>query len=225
MNNRNNSIKKGVFKLSVGIKKLRTGRNTDNHLLKHLTMKNIFILIVSLFISQEIFAQEKLLGILPLKEGKVTYSDVLPVQGVSKDQLYKRVKLWFIESYNSGKDVIQLDDKDHGEIIGKGCFRAKWNFRFYTTLSMNVWKTIKIQIKNDSLKYEISDFRMNNYFFPTTKSSLSDASIPLETWNKGHDANNRKFYPRINNQMLALISSLESAVKSNENDNWLSSSK
>ena len=188
-------------------------------------MKKIFILIIALFISLEISAQERLLGILPLKEGKVTYSDVVQLQGVSKDEMYRRVKLWFIESYNSSKDVIQLDDKENGEIIGKGCFRAKWNFRFYTALSMNVWKTIKIQVDNDCLKYEITDFRLNNYFFPTQNASLSDASIPLETWNKGHDANNKKFYPRINNQMIALINSLETAVKSKTSDNWLSSSK
>jgi len=188
-------------------------------------MKKIFILIFALFITQEIFAQDKLLGILPLKEGKVTYSDVVPIQGVSKDEMYKRVKLWLNENDNSGKDLIQLDDKDHGEIVGKGSFRAKWNFRFYTVLSMNVWKTIKIQIKNDSLKYEISDFRLNNYFFPTQIAALSDTSIPLEEWNKGHDANNKRFYPRINNQMIALINSLESAVKSKANNSWLSSSK
>ena len=188
-------------------------------------MKKIFILIIALFITHEIVAQERLLGILPLKEGKVTYSDIVPIQGVSKEEMYKRVKLWFIESYNSGKDVIQIDDKDHGEIIGKGCFIAKWNFRFYTTLSMNVWKTIKIQIKNDSLKYEFSDFRLNNYFFPTQNASLSNTSVPLEEWNKGHDANNKRFYPRINNQMISLINSLESAIKSKGKDNWLSSNK
>ena len=188
-------------------------------------MKKIFILIIALFISLEISAQERLLGILPLKEGKVTYSDVVQLKGVSKDELYKRVKLWFIENYNSSKDVIQLDDKENGEIIGKGCFRAKWNFRFYTQLSMNVWKTIRIKINNDSLKYEISDFRLNNYFFPIHNAPLSDYSVPIETWNKGHDANNKKFYPRINNQMIALINSLETAVKSKTSDNWLSSSK
>jgi hypothetical protein len=190
-----------------------------------MVMKKIFILIFALFISQEIFAQDKLLGILPLKEGKVTYSDVIQLQGVSKDEMYKRVKLWFNENDKSNKDVIQLEDKDNGEIIGKGSFRAKWNFRFYTVLSMNVWKTIKIQIKNDSLKYEISDFRMNNYFFPTQITSLADTSVPLEAWNKGHDANNKRFYPRINNQMIALINSLETAIKSNGNANLLSSGK
>jgi hypothetical protein len=196
----------------------------NNFAFKPMIMKKIFILILALFITQEIFAQDKLLGILPLKEGKVTYSDVIQFQGVSKDEMYKRVKLWLNENYNSNKDVIQLDDKDRGEIIGKGCFRAKWNFRFYTVLSMNVWKTIKIQIKNDSLKYEISDFRLNNYFFPTQNESLSATSMPLEAWNKGHDANNKRFYPRINNQMIALINSLETTVKSKTNDNWLSSS-
>ena len=187
-----------------------------------LIMKKIFVLIIVLFISHELVAQDKLLGILPLKEGKVTYSDVVQLQGVTKEEMYNRVKLWFIETYNSSKDVIQLDDKEHGEIIGKGCFRAKWNFRFYTVLSMNVWKTIKIQFKDDSFRYEITDFRLNNYFYPIQNTSISDTCIPIELWNKGHDANNKRFYPRINNQMIALINSLKTAVKTKITDNWLS---
>jgi len=188
-------------------------------------MKKIFILIFTLFISNALIAQDKLLGILPLKEGKVTYSDVVQLPGVTKEELYKRVKLWFNETYNSNKDIIQLDDKEHGEIIGKGSFRAKWNFRFYTALSMNVWKTIKIQFKDDSFRYEITDFRLNNYFYPIQNTSLSDAGMPIELWNKGHDANNKKFYPRINNQMIALINSLKTAVKAKVSENLLSDSQ
>ena len=183
-------------------------------------MRKIFFLFIAIVISTELSAQDKLLGILPLKEGKVTYTDVVQLQGVTKEEMYNRVKLWFVETYNSSKDVIQIDDKERGEIIGKGCFRAVWNLRFYTAQSMNVWKTIKIQLKNDSFRYEITDFRLNNVFFPTQNTSVSDLGVPLEQWNKGHDSNNRRFYPKINNEMTALISSLEKAMKTKTNDNW-----
>ena len=183
-------------------------------------MRKIYILIMALFISNGILAQDKLLGILPLKDGKVTYSDVIQIQGVSKDEMYKRAKHWFIDTFNSGKDVIQLDDKENGEVIGKGCFKVLWMVSFYSTQSINVWKTIKIQIKDDRFRYEISDFKMKNYYLPSENASISDVGIPLEVWNKGHDSNNKKFYPKINNQITALIKSLENALEKNVNDSW-----
>src|SRR5450830_1164209 len=134
-------------------------------------MRKIYILFIVLFISNGILAQEKLLGILPLKDGKVTYTDIIQLQGVSKNEIYNRAKHWFIDTFNSGKDVIQLDDKETGEVIGKGCFKAVWMINFYSSQSVNVWKTIKIQIKDGRYRYEITDFRMRNYYFPSQNAS------------------------------------------------------
>ena len=183
-------------------------------------MKKTYILIFVLFITTQIFAQDQLLNILPLKDGKVTYSGVVQMLGVSKDEIYKRVKLWFLDNYNSSKDVIQIDDKENGEVIGKGCFKALWKARFYTAQSVNVWKTIKIQIKDDRFKYEISNFKMRNYYLFSQNASLTDVGIPLEEWNRGHDANNKKFYPVINNQIIAIIKSLQDAIERNLSDHW-----
>ena len=183
-------------------------------------MIKIFILLFVLFISNEILAQDQLLNILPLKDGKVTYSGVVQMQGVSKDEMYKRVKMWFLNNYNSSKDVIQFDDRENGEVIGKGCFKALWMVRFYTALPINVWKTIKIQIKDDWFRYEITDFKMRNYYLSSQNASLTDVGISLEQWNKGHDANNKKFYPVINNQIIAIIKSLQNAIENTLSDNW-----
>ena len=183
-------------------------------------MKKIYILFLVLFISNWILAQDKLLGILPLKDGKVTYTDVVQLQGVSKDEMYKRAKHWFIDSFNSGKDVIQFEDKENGEVISKGCFKTIWMTNFYSSQSINVWKTIKIQIKDDRYRYEITDFRMRNYYLPSQNASITDVGIPLEEWNKGHDSSNKRFYPKINTQLTSLIKSLEVAMKSNISDSW-----
>ena len=183
-------------------------------------MKKLFFIIFVLLISNEVLAQDKLLGILPLKDGKVAYSDVIQLQGVSKDELYKRAKHWFINTYHSSKDVIQLDDKENGEVIGLGCFKALWMVRFYTSQYVNVWKIIKIQIKDDRFRYEISDFRMRNYYLSPQNTSITDVGIPLEDWNKGHDSSNKRFYPQINSQIIALINSLEKAMKYKMDDSW-----
>ena len=183
-------------------------------------MKKIYFLLFLLFVSNEILAQDKLLGILPLKDGKVTYSNVVQLKDVSKDVMYNRIKHWFADTYNSGKDVIQIDDKETGEIIGEGCFKSSWRARFFFAQSVNIWKTIKIQLKEDRFRYEITDFRIKNYFIPSQNASVKDAGVPLEEWNKGHDSKNKKFYPKIASEMTLLINSLESAVKNKKDDIW-----
>ena len=182
-------------------------------------MRNLFLFIILLFISNIVTAQNKLLGILPLQNGKITYSDEIQLQGVSKDEIYKRTKHWFINTYSSGKDVIQLDDKENGEIIGKACFKEKWPISFYTSMSVNVWKTIKIQIQNNLVRFEISDFRLKNYYLQPQNQSITDCGIPLEEWNKGHNSKNMKFYPKINEQVNNIIKSFENAIELKQNDN------
>lgn len=180
-------------------------------------MKKIYILFIVLLISTGINAQDKLLGILPLREGKVAYFENVKIQGVSKDEIYKRVKLWFIDTYSSGKDVIQLDDKESGELIGKGCFRVIWNVALFSGQSINIWKTIRIHIQNENLSCEITDLRVKNFFLPFANTS-TEVGIPIEQWNKGHDSNSKKVFPIINNQIMALILSLENAIKKGEKE-------
>lgn len=48
---------------------------------------------------------------------RVTVIDSIPK---SKEQIYVTVNDWFARSFNDGKSVIQLNDKDAGVIIGKG---------------------------------------------------------------------------------------------------------
>lgn len=48
---------------------------------------------------------------------RVTVIDSIPK---NKEQIYVAVNDWFARSFNDGKSVIQLNDKDAGVIIGKG---------------------------------------------------------------------------------------------------------
>lgn len=68
-----------------------------------------------------------LLGALALS-GCATYqpfeptetSSVVYAAGVSKTELYNRSRQWFSEFYNSGKTVIDYEDKEVGTIHGNG---------------------------------------------------------------------------------------------------------
>lgn len=59
---------------------------------------------------------------LPTKDGKVIFEELDSVPGIAKADLYARSKVWVTHIFKNSKDVIQLDDKDAGQIIGKGNF-------------------------------------------------------------------------------------------------------
>lgn len=66
-------------------------------------------------------AAENLASQLQLdKNNALTYIQVVEAPGRTKEQLYITINHWYSNSFGSGKEVIQLNDKDAGVIIGKG---------------------------------------------------------------------------------------------------------
>lgn len=54
--------------------------------------------------------------------GNVTYTKVIDIAGMKKEDLYNRALSYFVYNYVSGKDVIQVQDKDAGLIVAKGIY-------------------------------------------------------------------------------------------------------
>lgn len=109
-------------------------------------MKKIFILLMTMCITAvsasaqilraeelETYAKEKygekwvdaatnLASQLTLDKNKaLTYTEVIPAEGRSKEQLYVILNYWFTGTFNDANSVIQLNDKELGTIIAQGC--------------------------------------------------------------------------------------------------------
>lgn len=54
------------------------------------------------------------------KNNSITRATIVDSIPKNKEQIYIAVNDWFARSFNDGKSVIQLNDKDAGAIIGKG---------------------------------------------------------------------------------------------------------
>lgn len=94
-----------------------------------------------------------------LAQNTLTYTEVVEIKEVTKDELYNRAKKWFVTTYKSGNQVIQLDDKETGAIIGKASM--KYQPRPFTgseKINGLIHYTISINLKNGRYKYEITDF-------------------------------------------------------------------
>lgn len=98
--------------------------------------------------------------VLPISTstGKVTYEDVITIDGLSASQIYVRGNEWFAKTFNSANDVIQMQDKEAHKIIGKGAIsvvlrRANVGYFYYT---------ISFYAKDGRFKYEITDIYHEN---------------------------------------------------------------
>lgn len=104
----------------------------------------------------------------PTKDGKIHYEEVVEVTA-SKNNLYSNAKMWFVDTFKSADDVIQMDDKELGVIIGKGFSDIYVDTKILGDISKTktrAYYTIKVQLKEN--KYKVDIYDIYYYSYPTT---------------------------------------------------------
>lgn len=146
-------------------------------------------------------------NITPVVNGSIYYSEVVTVDSsLKKGDLYINAKKFFVDAFHSGKDVIQLDDKESGNVIGKGYFTIVWKANFMYSYEMQIWHTIKVSVKDSKYKYEITDFS-GKYFVTAGQYNRGGwQDLQLNDW-KGH--NSDKVFSDVNNKVHDEISTLK----------------
>jgi len=160
----------------------------------------------------------------------LTYTEVVQVDSISQNELYNRAKLWFATIYNSSNDVIQVDNKEGGEFIGKAILKYIPNIHSGNEQTKgNIKYTIKIFVKEGRYKYIITDFIHDPYGNHFGKSSMGlittekDCPKPkpmAKGWSNKVWADIKT---QIETNMISLIANLkESMSKTTEskNDDW-----
>jgi hypothetical protein len=81
--------------------------------------------------------------------GNVTYQRIVEVPEMKRDDIYNRVLNYFIYNYGSGKSVIQTQDKENGQIIGKGLYE---NLRTFSNgmgfVNLSTWHIVRVDVKD-----------------------------------------------------------------------------
>ena len=73
-------------------------------------MRLILLFLATLFLSTSVWSQsETACDLLPVKDGKVLYSDVIQMSDVTASQLFTATKLWVSESFKDASEVIQTE--------------------------------------------------------------------------------------------------------------------
>jgi CspA family cold shock protein len=93
----------------------------------------------------------------------------------NKNELFLRAREWFAKTYKSSMNVIQMEDKENGKIIGKALLKV-----FMTTFvdsqleSGFINYSISIYIKDGRYKYEITDFYHTGMFINSSVGTSPD---------------------------------------------------
>jgi len=88
----------------------------------------------------------------------LTYFQIAEVPNMPKDQLYDRIKQWLANVFKSLQNVSQLDDKANGVFIGHG--NMSWKSKTFSMQCSSGYINfeMKIQVKDNKFKMQMSDF-------------------------------------------------------------------
>lgn len=90
--------------------------------------------------------------------GNITYREVIEVKDKSKDELYLSAKEWFAATFKDSKQVLEIDDKEAGVLVGSG-----WSNIDGQVIDIKLWQTIKIETKDGKYRYTVTDFKLQSY--------------------------------------------------------------
>lgn len=177
-------------------------------------MKKLLVLGLLLFLCvPALCGQELLLGILPAKEGKITYAGEEKVPGAGVENLHKKARGWFDATNKVSSDSIVSDTPD--EIRGTGKYKIRAKGVGVVGYDMDVLYTIKLSIREGAYNYMFTDF------IGQTKGKFGLIEDPMENWNsefKEEDKRakkNAKVYPQVNEGMKEITESLKRAMAAN----------
>ena len=150
-----------------------------------MTMKTIFALILLVpFLSN---AQDIILPI-DSTTNKITFQEVVQSPGISQDELYTRAREWFALTFKSAQDVIQMDDKASGKIIGKGAHRGTAMI-LLTPSAFSLNYTVSLTVKEGRYRYEITDFTSQS---DPSQYIPNPTRAPIDLWATDPDFKNKK---------------------------------
>jgi tRNA(Ser,Leu) C12 N-acetylase TAN1 len=185
-------------------------------------MKKILLVAAMLFIAvpnMQAKGNDEEVKIVLIKEessDNYYYEGVIPVEGVSKEEMFKRAKDWVLSTLKTNDNNIKFDEKEFS-IITSSTFVVKETSRGATTLSSaQVNFKLIIQFKEGKYKFHIDNVIVSPSF-PTTNPSWNYS--PKMYWLKKY---NEYLIKEINKSFLNLSSVLEATIKGTglKKDDW-----
>jgi hypothetical protein len=111
-------------------------------------MRKIILLSMITFCTLSYGQTDSICGILPMKNSKICYEEVVVVDNLKATQLYSNAKIWIASTFGSAKSVIE-SDVENNSLVLKGFLRDNEFAKFGFNLT--------IQFKDGRYKYTLTD--------------------------------------------------------------------
>ena len=109
----------------------------------------------------------------------ITYQGVVQVPGATQAELYSRAREWFAVTFGSAKEVLEMDDRGLGKLIGRAYAQFDFSSGFGPIVSLSMWRTIKIESKDGRYRYTLNDFALGGSLAQPQEPK------PIEKWFEG----------------------------------------
>jgi len=192
-------------------------------------MKKLSFLFVITITSLVSSAQSKnYIPELPVKDGAIFYEEIVSLGTTAKKEvLYFRARKWFANYYKKATQVLQMDDKDQGKLIGKGGY----SYSFISGLlayHIDLKYTLNLTVKDGKYRYQIYDFHstdtVNSVFASSgDKPYVYDQDLSTEYLNDGKSSSKKylsKLFTQFALEINTTISSLKAAMIGKANSDF-----
>lgn len=154
--------------------------------------------------------------------GEVEYQSVEIADSMSATAIYQAVRLWFVETFPDSREVLEVDDKEQGLLIGTGWSNISGGSVGPYPIDNKLWFTLKIEIKEGRYRWKLYNLQRQA---PPTSIDYSPDKFSLESaYPPGKppgDKVNRKFKKSTLENLQSTINSLRAAVKkAKKSDGW-----
>ena len=188
--------------------------------------KLLFLILFSIpFFSFSQTSIELLRSNFPFVDDRVVYQDIVDLKTpINASEIYKKARLWMVDTFYSSKDVLQVEDKENATLIAKSFLNIAHN----DGVIGKDWFTLKIEAKDGKYRYTIYDIR---YEWSVVNFTAND---PIESWIPGSGQIKLKekdlekprsrelvnnFYKTLNSEFMKTLKSLQIAIEKQET-NW-----
>jgi len=180
--------------------------------------KILFLSILTFCFSINLSAKKNKDTIQSLNPFEFSYTDT---SSETKSNLYIKANEWVANTFNSAKDVIQMNDKEAGKIIAKGvieCFETA----ALSSITIDVKFTLAIDVKDKKYRIRLYDFLITYISIPGNPYSPFQPNTSLsedkshDLWPKNFRNVKYKCYDRANE----LLTSFKAGMKKSDKSDW-----
>ncbi|MBC7572273.1 MAG: DUF4468 domain-containing protein [Spirosoma sp.] len=147
----------------------------------------------------------KLYGILPIVNQRVSYSDVADCGAVSQADLFRRVRLWAVQSCHAPGDTFLLSDKETGDLVGR--------VSQVITLPRSEQSAGGVYTFQYNFVIECTNRKYRAIITQLDVLENGGKATPIETYCQKNEADLRAIYAALDGQIRDRLASLQEGVK------------